>query len=49
MKGEYPFTITNEGINIFPLGAMQLTQRSSNARVSSGVEYLDRMCGGGFF
>ena len=45
MKGEYPFTITNEGINIFPLGAMQLTQRSSNARVSSGVEYLDRMCG----
>ncbi len=49
MKGEYPFTITNDGINIFPLGAMQLTQRSSNVRVSSGVEYLDRMCGGGFF
>ncbi|PSN18808.1 circadian clock protein KaiC [filamentous cyanobacterium CCP5] len=49
MKGEYPFTITNEGMNIFPLGAMQLTQRSSNARVSSGVETLDEMCGGGFF
>jgi len=49
MKGEYPFTITNEGINIFPLGAMQLTQRSSNVRVSSGIEKLDEMCGGGFF
>ncbi|MEL6385138.1 MAG: circadian clock protein KaiC, partial [Cyanobacteria bacterium J06626_18] len=49
MKGEYPFTITNQGINIFPLGAMRLTQRSSNVRVSSGVERLDEMCGGGFF
>ena len=49
MKGEYPFTITNEGVNIFPLGAMQLTQRSSNIRVSSGVKILDQMCGGGFF
>jgi len=49
MKGEYPFTITNDGINIFPLGAMRLTQRSSNVRVSSGIETLDQMCGGGFF
>ncbi|NJN75160.1 MAG: circadian clock protein KaiC [Synechococcaceae cyanobacterium RL_1_2] len=49
MKGEYPFTITDDGINIFPLGAMQLTQRSSNARISSGVKTLDEMCGGGFF
>lgn len=49
MKGEYPFTMTDNGISIFPLGAMRLTQRSSNARVSSGVETLDEMCGGGFF
>lgn len=49
MKGEYPFTITGDGINIFPLGAMRLTQRSSNVRVSSGVTTLDEMCGGGFF
>ncbi len=49
MKGEYPFTITNKGVNIFPLGAMRLTQRSSNVRVSSGVKTLDKMCGGGFF
>ncbi|NEO20378.1 MAG: circadian clock protein KaiC [Moorea sp. SIO1F2] len=49
MKGEYPFTITDQGINIFPLGAMRLTQRSSMARVSSGIKTLDVMCGGGFF
>lgn len=49
MKGEYPFTINNNGINIFPLGAMQLTQRSSNVRISSGIKTLDEMCGGGFF
>lgn len=49
MKGEYPFTITQNGISIFPLGAMRLTQRSSNARVSSGDPTLDEMCGGGFF
>ncbi|MBD2742185.1 circadian clock protein KaiC [Coleofasciculus sp. FACHB-1120] len=49
MKGEYPFTMTNNGINIFPLGAMRLTQRSSNIRVSSGVKTLDEMCGGGYF
>ena len=49
MKGEYPFTITDQGINIFPLGAMRLTQRSSNTRISSGVTTLDQMCGGGFF
>ena len=49
MKGEYPFTITEDGINIFPLGAMRLTQRSSNVRVSSGVATLDELCGGGFF
>ncbi|MEO0538168.1 MAG: circadian clock protein KaiC [Cyanobacteria bacterium P01_A01_bin.123] len=49
MKGEYPFTMTDQGISIFPLGAMRLTQRSSNVRVSSGVQTLDKMCGGGFF
>jgi circadian clock protein KaiC len=49
MKGEYPFTITNDGINIFPLGAMRLTQRSSNVRISSGLKTLDKLCGGGFF
>jgi circadian clock protein KaiC len=49
MKGEFPFTMTSNGINIFPLGAMRLTQKSSNIRVSSGIETLDAMCGGGYF
>jgi len=49
MKGEFPFTMGAHGVNIFPLGAMRLTQRSSNVRVSSGVPRLDEMCGGGFF
>jgi circadian clock protein KaiC len=49
MKGEFPFTMTKDGINIFPLGAMRLTQKSSNARVSTGIPVLDEMCGGGYF
>lgn len=49
-KGEFPFTIVSEmGIEVIPLSAMQLKQKSSDLRVSSGNPQLDRMCGGGFF
>ncbi|MFH0926092.1 MAG: circadian clock protein KaiC [bacterium] len=49
-KGEFPFTvISNEGIIIIPLSAMELKQKSSNIRISSGNKELDIMCGGGFF
>jgi circadian clock protein KaiC len=49
-KGEFPFTIVpHEGIVVIPLSAMQLRQRSSDVRISSGNEELDLMCGGGFF
>ncbi len=49
-KGEFPFTIVaGGGIVVIPLSAMQLRQRSSDIRISSGNEELDRMCGGGFF
>jgi circadian clock protein KaiC len=49
-KGEFPFTIsTGAGILVLPLSAMELTQRSSNVRITSGVEDLDAMCGGGYF
>ncbi|MHC5538440.1 circadian clock protein KaiC [Singulisphaera rosea] len=49
-KGEWPFTIVSgEGIVVIPLSALQLKQKSSDARVSSGNEILDTMCGGGFF
>ncbi len=49
-SGEYPFTISGgRGIIVIPLSAVQLTQSSSTARITSGNEELDRMCGGGFF
>lgn len=49
-KGEYPFTVQPEkGIVLLPLSAIELKQRSSNIRITSGSEDLDRMCDGGFF
>jgi circadian clock protein KaiC len=48
-RGEVPFTITNSGIVVIPLTAQQLTQTSTMVRVTSGVDELDQMCGGGFF
>ena len=48
-KGEFPFTISDKGIEVLPLSAMTLTQKSSNKRSSSGNKELDRMCGGGFY
>jgi circadian clock protein KaiC len=49
-KGEFPFTIVaDQGIVVIPLSAMQLRQRSSDIRITSGSQELDRMCGGGFF
>ena len=49
-KGEYPFTIDPEdGVTVIPLSAIELKQKSSVIRVSSGVEELDTMCAGGMF
>jgi circadian clock protein KaiC len=49
-KGECPFTVsTRSGITAVPLTAIELKQRSSQIRVSSGNETLDAMCSGGFF
>ena len=49
-KGEFPFTvIKGVGIVAIPLSGIELTQRSSTIRISSGNAELDKMCGGGFF
>ena len=49
-KGEFPFTIApNKGIIVIPLSAIELKQKSSNVRVTSGNSELDKICGGGFF
>ncbi|WP_336518440.1 circadian clock protein KaiC [Pollutibacter soli] len=48
--GEQSFVIDpQKGIEIIPLTRLQLTQNSSEKRVSSGNPPLDKMCGGGFF
>lgn len=49
-KGEFPFTIVaDQGFLVIPLSSIQLRQKSSDVRISSGNPELDRMCGGGFF
>ena len=49
-KGEYPFCILpDKGIEVIPLSAIELKQKSSDIRITSGIEELDKMCGGGFF
>ncbi len=49
-KGEFPFTIIpGEGLIVIPLSAIELKQKSSNTRVTSGSSELDQICGGGFF
>ena len=49
-KGEFPFTIVaGSGLTVIPLSAIELRQKSSNVRISSGNAVLDQMCGGGFF
>ena len=49
-KGEYPFTIIpGQGIVVIPLSSLELKQKSSDIRITSGNPELDCMCGGGFF
>ena len=49
-KGEFPFTIDpTDGITVLPLSAIELTQRSSEVRITSGNRELDLICHGGFF
>jgi circadian clock protein KaiC len=46
---EYPFTIDADGFSVFPLSSLSRSLEASNERVSTGVERLDAMVGGGYF
>jgi circadian clock protein KaiC len=49
-KGEFPFTVLpSQGIVVIPLSVLELTQSSTNTRISSGNAELDAICEGGFF
>ncbi|MEO7327627.1 MAG: circadian clock protein KaiC [Minicystis sp.] len=48
-KGEFPFSVTDQGLIVIPLSAIELKQKSGTLRVTSGSAELDAMCGGGFF
>jgi circadian clock protein KaiC len=48
-KGEYPFSVKEHGIVVIPLSAIELKQKSTTIRITSGNAPLDAMCGGGFF
>lgn len=49
-KGQFSFTVRPEGgLAIIPLSAIELKQKSSDIRITSGNVSLDQICGGGFF
>jgi len=49
-KGEFPFSIlSDKGVVVIPLSAIELKQQSSNKRITAGNKEVDEMCGGGFF
>ena len=46
---EYPFLITHRGFMVLPITMVGLLYKASEERVSTGIEGLDRMLGGGIF
>jgi circadian clock protein KaiC len=46
---EYPFLIDEKGISVLPVTSLHLDHEVSDERVSSGVERLDAMLGGGYY
>lgn len=46
---EYPFMIDDDGFSVFPLTSAGLAHEATTERVSSGVQRLDEMLGGGYF
>ncbi|MEW6473593.1 MAG: circadian clock protein KaiC [Actinomycetota bacterium] len=49
-KGEYPFTVlAGQGMVVVPLSVIELSQQSTDTRITSGNRALDDLCMGGFF
>lgn len=48
-SNEYPLTLTSEGMDVATYGAADLAYPVSNERVSTGIDRLDEMLGGGYF
>jgi circadian clock protein KaiC len=46
---EYPFLISAQGFIVLPITSITLDYGASEERISSGVDRLDHMLGGGFF
>jgi circadian clock protein KaiC len=43
---DYPFLIDEHGISVLPITSLDLQHAASDARISTGVPYLDTMLGG---
>ena len=48
-SNEYPFLIDETGISVLPITSLRLDREASSERVSTGIERLDEMLGGGYF
>lgn len=48
-KGEYPFTIADKGIVVFPLDISNERLEASTERFSSGIPDLDKLTAGGWY
>jgi circadian clock protein KaiC len=46
---EFPFLITDRGLTVLPITAVALTYPAASERISSGIEPLDKMLGGGIY
>jgi circadian clock protein KaiC len=46
---EYPFLIDEDGISVLPITSVGLGHNVSSERVSTGIQRLDKMLGGGYY
>jgi len=48
-RDEFPFLIDRRGFSVLPITSLDLAYAASTERVSTGVETLDEVMGGGYF